>query len=94
MTSEPMQSTYALWVDLYDLANCDELLSRAVAVKASIGWYESKFSRPHLNNKSQTFTWKKTINLEFENEIVLPTDIAQVPDIFINIYTVDSSGLF
>jgi hypothetical protein len=62
---EPPQLPHDLWVDLYDLVNCKELISRSeITISASIGWHQTTNHKGKLNLNSDSFTWNtKSIKL-------------------------------
>lgn len=91
--TEPLKQKYQLWIDLFDLTNCDGILTRSsVWVTASIGAEISgeQYATVNQQNK-QGFIWKskkKSSSIEVE----FPQDLSQVPDIFINLYATTTLG--
>jgi len=57
-SSEPPVSKYSLWVDVYDLVNCDDLLGRKVWVQASIGANQTIKKKAKQKDVGRCFTWK------------------------------------
>lgn len=58
-TKEPFSGYFNLWIDTYDLVNCDEAKGKTLWVKATIGSYASGVHQARYREKTQSFEWKK-----------------------------------
>jgi len=74
-TSEPEVGKYKLYLDTYEMVNCDEILNQKISVQATFGSYETKKTEAKLDPISQKFFKWKNINTE-KKEIIedLPSD--------------------
>ena len=54
---EPASEKYRLWVDVYDLVNCDSGKDKNLWVKASIGSYETERLFASYKKKTEIFWW-------------------------------------
>ena len=88
---EPASEKYRLWIDVYDLVNCDSGKDKQLWVKASIGSFETDKCLASYKKKSDTFWWPQ-ISLP-DLEVNFPIDIRQTPDIFIYIGVKDKEIL-
>jgi hypothetical protein len=84
MTKEPDSGYFELWVDAYDLVNCDEAKGKTVRISSSIGSYHSSKLEGKFRDKTQAHEWKK--NQLKALRVNFPKDLKQNPDIIINIY--------
>lgn len=90
--SEPAIQRYQLWIDVYDLVNCDDLLHREqVSVKIRIGSEASKERQALIKASTKSLTWGSNPKMD-TLEIDLPEDIEQIPDLFIDILSKTTFG--
>ena len=82
---EPSQANFKVWIDTYDLVNCEEANGKDLWVKVTIGSYSSnKFPAKYKAN-TQTYTWPK-ISMK-DLQVSLPSESNQIPDLIINVYS-------
>lgn len=91
---EPTPQNYQMWVDLYDIINCDLVDPEdTLWVVISIGPIESGRIEAKWNKKMKGWRFKngdQPFNAVQDDNLVemsFPQDLSQVPDIFINVYT-------
>lgn len=88
---EPKTRHYQLWVDLYELIKCDVIAAGSpVWVRVSIGKQEerSQSAKPVVNDKCAYWKWpRKQREVPAITEMLFPSDLSQVPDIFLDLYT-------
>ena len=91
---EPATNQYQLWLDLYDLINCDEILDcRSVWIVASCGQQKTENAYARINKQTKkSFKWKNDKMQVEKLELDLPKDLSQVPDIIVSLWT-ESQGL-
>jgi hypothetical protein len=80
-----VQGNFKLWLDAYDLVNCEETAGKEVWLKLSIGGYTSAKFAAKYKSSTQSYTWPK-ISLK-ELQVSLPSDRTQIPDVFVNFYS-------
>ena len=73
---EPATNQYQLWLDLYDLTNCDEILDcRSVWIVASCGQQKTENAYARLNKQNKkSFKWKNNKMQVEKLELDLPRD--------------------
>ena len=88
---EPKTRHYQLWVDLYELIKCDVIAADSpVWVVISIGRQKSdrQVAKPVRKSKCSYWKWpKKQRQVPAMVEMLFPSDLSQVPDIFLDLYT-------
>jgi len=84
-SKEPESATYMLWVDLYDLVNCNEAAGKPVYAQATIGKYQTERRAAKYNSQTGNYRWVK-IQMP-EEKVHFPMDLEQTPDIIVNFYT-------
>ena len=82
---EPNSSNFQLWVDCYDLVNCEEPDGKEVWVVATIGSNSSDKHIAKYKKQTKTYVWPK-ISIKAVS-VNFPNDINQTPDIIINVYS-------
>lgn len=82
---EPRQANFNLWVDLHQLINCGVAQpDTTIWAQVSIGANVSDFYRAKYKKATQSYMF---INKKVETmELEYPSDLTQVPDIFINFF--------
>ena len=77
--------SYKVWIDVYDLINCDELLGKSeLYVMACVGHHEAQKAK-YARKSSKRWTWKPDPRIQ-EISVDMPIDVDQIPDIIIYIY--------
>ena len=87
---EPKTMAYQLWVDLYDLVDCDIVSSGStIWVEVSMGWHRTGVQEKIvLKYKSRTNSYRyPPVKVPALEQLVLPYDFTQIPDIFIDFYS-------
>ena len=74
-----------LWIDSYDLVNCDEAAGNNLWIITTVGSNSSIRYPAKYRESTNSYTWPKisfkTMSVDF------PQDLKQVPDIIINVYS-------
>ena len=87
---EPKSMLYQLWIDLYDLINCDVVSpGSTIWVEISMGKYQEGIKEKILlkwKNRTKSYRFPG-VKVETLKEMRLPCDFSQIPDIFIDLYS-------
>jgi len=90
---EPKIRHYQLWIDLYSLIKCD-IIQEGAPVWAQISIGSKRTKDPIVAKykpKKKAYVWKK-VSVDALEDLQLPHDFNQIPDIFIDLYTTTFSG--